>query len=150
MNKKEKNVGVILRTVQTFVIVCFLALLWQVCKKFDGYFFPVIVNAELISVETTENGYVNTEIAYKKIRQCDHIRTDWFIGRPGQALLTTSERVSTPNRVIAKGESGISNTIIRMSEVNLLQNSFAITVHDCYSGWLWDTETVYWYRTSSP
>lgn len=147
MDRERKTAGFFLRSAQMAVIAGTLGLIWQVCQQFDGYFFPVITNVELISVEPSENGGVDVQTSYHKARQCDHIRTDWFIGRPGQAFLTTSQLVNAPDRAAGVGEDGISHRSIRMSEVNFLENSFAVTVHDCYGGWLWETETLYWDRS---
>lgn len=145
MSKEQKRGAAwVLRTVQSFVIVCVLAFLWQLGEQFDGVFFPVVSKAKLISVTPLEDGGIDVQTSFMKLRECDHIRTDWFIGRPGRSLLTTSQLVGVPDQIPAPGELGTSHRVIRMSEVNFLENSYAVTTHDCYHGWLWETHTLYW------
>lgn len=141
--------GWFLRTVQMFVVSSAIFMGYRTAAQFDGELFPVIDNVALIDARpgpnnSDTNATTYTRMSWHKARECTHKKTEWYVGKPSRSIIVTSEVLNSQDRPTLKGEVGSTERLIRMSELNLRRNSYALVYHDCYDGWLWDTVTLYW------
>lgn len=101
-----------LRTVQTFVVVSVIMMGYRTAAQFDGYFFPVITNVKLLesrpgSSNNETNVTTYTKISWTKTRECTYKKTEWYIGRPGKAILATSELLNPTDIPVLKDRKSV-------------------------------------------
>ncbi len=119
-----------------------LAVLWA-APKVDGLVNPVIVNFRVEAVTDPENpGATLVSGTFNLLRNCNFIRQDWFLGSPEKGISVTSIRLSQPAELKADGLYHWGPTRLFLQPEHVLANVYAVSVHDCYRGWLWDTETL--------
>lgn len=137
------------RLVQVFLIACLVVMIQWAAPKIDGLFFPVITDLTLEAKLDPENGrstLVGGE--YTRTRNCDFIRTDWFYGRPGaRSIGLTAVRVEPLLEIPGPGRHAWGPTRLFIDPVQIKNNVYAIAVHDCYRGLLWETETLIYNST---
>ena len=123
-----------------------LLAIYHTAAKFDGYFFPVYNDGWLVSVEPVP-GRTNVSLVhmkFKKARDCNYISGQWYLGIPGASIGVATEWAEAPSIVISTDEIGDSHRYVNMSPGEIIRNSYLITTHDCYNGWLWKTQTLFW------
>ena len=119
-----------------------LTALWA-APKLDGLFNPVLVNFRFVAeLDPEEPGATLVHGTFNRLRDCTFIRQDWYLGSPGKGVAITSVRLNQP--AVLKADQlwhwGPTRLFLRPEQV--LANVYAVSVHDCYGGWLWETETL--------
>lgn len=129
---------------QIVIIVIVVIFSVQIISIIDGIFNPVVADWSIEKIEShtdSNSGPSTIDVSYTKIRECDYIGTEWFFGNLGanaqvSAILTSEPKIRTI------GEHAVTYEI-GLSDYNILNNSYAYLIHDCYNGWLWFTKTPF-------
>tara|TARA_R110002167_G_scaffold74809_2_gene209099 strand:- start:312 stop:908 length:597 start_codon:yes stop_codon:yes gene_type:complete len=112
----------------------------------EGRINPVMGPLQVTQVYGSEQPY-NTifDGEADKLRDCTWIESRWYIGSRDGANVRTLWDYSGPPKVRREGRLEWQGQSARMSQHDLLRNSFADTVHDC--GLPWKTVTPFYEAT---
>lgn len=120
---------------------------YYVVPKIDGFLFPVLENPKIEYVNNT-SGYKSiqtTEIqgSLDKIRDCDLLSFEFFVGIFPDAYSNVRTDDLQPVTEIIRPRTNVHFGPYRIyAPIEILQiSSFVIVTHNCYDGFLWNTET---------
>lgn len=108
----------------------------------DGYLFPVVSPASIAPVVESD-GISTVSAEARKNRSCDWLRTEWFFGNiNGRAAQVDMQHLDPP-KIRNAGVLKWDRIEVGLTYREIGRNSYALVYHDCYDGWLWKTESVF-------
>lgn len=108
----------------------------------EGKLFPVVALATLTNI--TPTGQVVTSVTGQtiKLRNCNFVSINWFLGRPGQPSARVSVDFLDGARVRAKGPYEFGTWKVAIPAELVAQGSYAMAIHSCHP--LWNTESLFY------
>lgn len=138
----------LVRATQTFIIAVVMLVCYYWAPKIDGYVNPVLSNPEITVVKNTiYNTITVTEIegTVTKRRDCAVLSFEFFVGVfPNSYSVVRVDDLQELLEAPARPRNDVHFGPFRIyAPVDMLRiSSFAIITHQCYSGFLWNTETI--------
>lgn len=112
----------------------------------EGKLFPVTDEVEGI-IFTQNNENVNISGSVNKIRQCDPIKVEWFLGERDGPSVPIRFKWGPPTINLVGSFDFEGWTLFRINEYQARNNSYADVLHDCSVLGMttpWDTRTRFY------
>ncbi|UQS95101.1 hypothetical protein Pam3_30 [Pseudanabaena phage Pam3] len=122
------------------------AILWPtvdtIAPAIEGKLYPVVHPA--IIKEIVPTGQIVSVVRGEsvKLRSCNFVSINWFLGRPGQPSSRVSVDFLDGTKVRASGEFDWGPWRVAIPADLLATGSYAVVVHRCHP--LWETESLFW------
>lgn len=113
-----------------------------VAPAVEGRLFPVNARATLTDITPTGQVVTSVQGQTVKLRNCDFVSINWFLGRPGQPSARVSVDFLDGTKVRAKGPYEFGPWKIAIPAELVAQGSYAMVVHSCHP--LWNTESLFY------
>lgn len=110
----------------------------------DGWMSPVISQFSIRFEETDTPNTTRLFIDFRKDRDCAFRRLEWYLGEPGKNNIPLTAIYEFQPPIVRGGAyyEGWGPVDLLIGKNLFVRNTFAVTVHDCYNGWLWETRTL--------
>lgn len=134
-----------LRTVERVAIIALVVMMFARMGwvgRLEGMVYPVVGEATLEYV----SGYdvTNHRATAPKYRECRWVKTQWFLGKLGGRAVQVEMQHDDPPKLRGVGLLSWDSISISLSSRQVEANSYALVTHDCYGGWLWETQSVFY------
>lgn len=131
--------------VETFLLGClaFIAMVqagW--IGKIEGQLMPVMADT-VIEYSHGERPF-HYRGSSRKIRDCEWIRTEWYLGQYGDKSVMVQMKHNDPPKIRGMGEHTWDDIEISLPPKVVESSSYAIVTHDCWNGALWLTKSVFY------
>ncbi len=136
------------KTLLAITLGCMLTILsFEWGDKLEGVLFPVMSPLILKGlIEGQEGGNVTIWSGSSfKLRECNYVRTEWFLGPRGGRKVQTDIHYTDKPEVRRKGEHVWSGIVVVLDEISVRVNSHADVIHKCPYR-IWETRTP-WYTS---
>lgn len=115
-------------------LVC-IHLMFAFGPVLERRLFPVMINGKIEKVEPVATNSSRLEFTAEKIRNCDWIRTSWWIGDPDGLSAQVPAVHKAPPQVRPTGRHYWNQLFVGLPEHVLRTASFSITFHRCHPFW---------------
>lgn len=131
----------------SFVLVVLVVFVWSTktyMPAIEGRFWPVTTHAEISNPRphSPPEYQFRWDATAEKLRGCEYLRTEWFLGRRGEDSVRTIASFIDPPQVRGKGVLAWSGLVIALAKEQVMQNSHGNVIHQCPGRW-WETITPF-------
>lgn len=119
-----------------------------VAPALEGSLFPVVNRASLTDITPTGQVVASVRGSSVKLRSCDFVSVNWFLGRPGQPSARVSVDFLEAVKVRAKGPYDFGPWKVAIPAELIATGSYATIVHSCHP--FWNTESLFWAPVEFP
>lgn len=138
---------ILVRAVQIFIIALTMLVCYYWAPKIDGYINPVVINTKIESMKTNIHQSITTteiEGSLDKVRDCDFLSFEFYVGAfPNSYSSVRADDLQATIEVVRPRSDVHFGPYRIYAPVDMLRvHSFVVITHNCYSGFLWNTETI--------
>lgn len=122
-----------------------LLLAMQSAKYVESRFFPVMRGTEITGLEavgTIDRPLTRVSLSSTKIRDCDWIGIEWYLGEVDGRAARVPARFEDKPQIRDKGFHKWDSLMIGLPEGFIIDGSYGMVTHRCHGGWT--TTTVFY------
>lgn len=108
----------------------------------EGGLFPVVGPASLELVREVD-GVTLYAAEAEKLRDCEWVRTEWFLGDIDGRAAQADMRHLDPPEVRTPGALSWDAIEVDLTDRQVRRNSYAYVYHKCHGDWLWETRSLF-------
>lgn len=129
------------------IAFCFILTVWTIGPSVESNFWPVTSKLKIVSLTETPEGFSVLSANFRKYRDCEYIGISWYQGDRinGFAKVSTMRVKPNDDTPLPRSPAGLQSAgpwEIKLTNDQLLHNSFAILTHRCHPFWV---TTTYFY-----
>ena len=129
----------------TATFIALAAIAWiavqPVVPWASGHFFPVTANNRITSIEDDAiPGWSIISGSADKLRDCRFVSIEWYLGDVNGSRAQI--RFLEPTKTRTVGQFNWGNWSVQLDRKQILENSYAVTTHQCNS--FYPTKTIFW------
>lgn len=136
-HKADKHLGTLLSLPVLFMLVAmgFAPLFFPTLAQYEGSFFPVVKNVQVVERENTPTGLI-VDVHFDKVRSCEFLGVSWYdsFGDRAPIIFDLNDEGNLPlSRPVMDDQNAGPWKLIG---VDRLDGSVAITSHRCHPLWI--------------